>query len=250
MAMSPMAIGAVVVLLLVVAYAVSRNSVAVTPTGGITSSGHPAATPIDPGTSVPATVATVNLPTTLPSPTPSVPTPSPSYLVGQAPPILWVPPAPAPPASPPAPTAPTVPAPVLTSKIRVFKDFTGLGDAYLQIGEVYVYSGSRLLTKSDFSSATLTSTFGVIGDNSANSAIDGDPNSFAVSYRPSVPIQALDLTLTQPMQITKVSVLNRQDCCQSRLNGAKVALFGLNGESLFTATLTGQREVQVFSTGM
>ena len=137
----------------------------------------------------------------------------------------------------------------LTKKIIIVKETSSLpqegGQRHLNIGEVYAYQGERLLTTADFSGAELFP--GVFpGPYSASNAIDGDPNTTAHALPEDAPIKKLTLTLATPTHLTKVNVLNRQDCCWDRLEGAVLILLNNNDVEIFRKTLTGSRDLQVY----
>lgn len=106
-----------------------------------------------------------------------------------------------------------------------------------QIGEVKVYDSSdRLLTASDFSSAEYNT--GGHGAFPAQNAIDGDPNTFMHTMRSDSGMHQMTLQLKNPTNVKRVQVLNRADCCQTRLAGTVVELKSSAGALIKAFTLS------------
>lgn len=100
-----------------------------------------------------------------------------------------------------------------------------------QIGEVKVYdTNNRLLSAADFSSAAYNAEaadgLGVAFP--AANVIDGDANSFSHTNGQAA-VHQLTLVLKNPTDVSHVQVLNRADCCQSRLAGTVCELKAANG---------------------
>lgn len=208
--MTPVIIGTGVIVVMFILYVLSKTQSApvASATGGTSLSGSPSVTP--PATGTIAAVSTAN-PTVTPTPA----------------------------------------GPKETAQILIIKDTSSQPDAgtdqgwrTFQVAEVFAYSSSRKLDASDYSSATLSSAY---KNNMwpGSFAIDSNPNTF--SHTDIDPIGVLTLTLKNPAVITKVEVLNRQDCCQGRLAGAKLVLKDATGAIIWTGTLTGEKDVQVYT---
>lgn len=115
-----------------------------------------------------------------------------------------------------------------------------------QIGEVKVYGANGLLSAADFESATYTASDGVYsGIFPASNDIDGNPGSFTHTSGGAA-VHQLTLKLKNAQLVTKVEVLNRADCCQSRLAGAVIRLKDSSGAVLKQQVLTADR-TQVMS---
>lgn len=112
-----------------------------------------------------------------------------------------------------------------------------------QVAEVFAYSNGTKLTAPDYTDATLSSVY---GDNlyRAARALDGDPKTFASTGNDTIGV--MTLTLRNPMVITKVEVLNRQDCCQGRLAGATLVLKDSGDNTIWSGVLTAEAD-QVYS---
>lgn len=198
-----------VVAVLALAWIWTKNStVAQTPVGGVTVAGTPSAVIPLPPTGVTATVVSVTPDTT-----------------------------------------------GLTKKIIIIKDVTampGVVSSYLNIGEVYAYAGSRLLTSSDFSDAIVfpdvytNPNDHIVPIGSGSNAIDGKPETVTSTGTSSASFTSITLVLTKPIKLTQVNVLNRQDCCWDRLNGAVIMLINEAGTVLFKQPLHGVRDLQLF----
>ena len=104
-----------------------------------------------------------------------------------------------------------------------------------QIGELKAYDAvGRLLTSSDYSSVVYNNGgFGFPGSN----LIDGDPKTFTHTSGLD-PIHQMTVTLKTPVNISKVQVLNRADCCQARLNGTVCEFKRSNGTVIKQFVLT------------
>ncbi len=211
------AIGALLLLTYLLLTSSSGNAPVETPTGGTTIAGSPSTAPV-----TSRTVASVSVadPVNTPSVTP--------------PPVL--------------PAA----GPKLVSKILIIKDTSALtsdpgnngGDwRTFQVAEIFAYAGSRKLVASDYSDATLSPGY---GNNifPASLVTDGDPKTFA--HTGNAPIGILTLTLKNPTEITRVEVLNRQDCCQGRLAGANLILKDSADATIWSGVLSNAGD-QVFS---
>ncbi len=109
-----------------------------------------------------------------------------------------------------------------------------------QIGEVKVYTAAGLLSAADFESASYTSAGGAGYALSfpATNAYDGNPGTFTHTDGNGGNVHQLTLKLKQLQKVVKVEVLNRTDCCQSRLAGAVISLKSSGGEVLKQQTLT------------
>ncbi len=123
----------------------------------------------------------------------------------------------------------------------------------MNIGEVYAYAeGARLLVASDFLDAIMfpgmykNPTDPVVPVGWPMNAVDGNPNTVAHSDPPSAPIASLTLVLKRPTRLTQVNVLNRQDCCQGRLDGASLILKNSMEGVIMKQTLRGVKELQLF----
>lgn len=156
-------------------------------------------------------------------------------------------PAPAPTPTPtPAPTPPA--GPPKTYAVRVVKTpKSGVSDeVVLSVGEVRVYVGSILLKAADFSSAVHgIPSGGYEKAFPASRVIDGNIKTFAHSSTSTVE-KTLTLTLKVPAVVTKVEVINRQDCCQHRLANSKVQLLSQSGLPQASFNLTTARPWQSF----
>lgn len=107
-----------------------------------------------------------------------------------------------------------------------------------QIGEVKVYGANGLLSAADFESAAYTASDGdYTAIFPASNAIDGNPGSFTHTSGGAA-IHQLTLQLKNAQVVTKVEVLNRADCCQSRLAGAVIRLKDSSGAVLKQQVLT------------
>jgi hypothetical protein len=107
-----------------------------------------------------------------------------------------------------------------------------------QVGEVLVYTSNGKLTAVDFESATYNT--GNVGYGSifpATNAIDRNEQTFAHTDG-NGPLHVLTLKLKNPQTVVKVLVLNRADCCQSRLAGAVLRLKDVNDNVIREKTLT------------
>jgi hypothetical protein len=139
----------------------------------------------------------------------------------------------------------------LVKKIVIARDTStipGASPTWLNIGEVLAYEGSRLLTSADFSEATL---FPGIYERQgtpypASSALDGNEKTFAHSDGIDLSVTSLTLVLKNPTRLTQVNVLNRQDCCWDRLEGASLILYDSADRVVLKKTLRGIRELQLF----
>lgn len=107
-----------------------------------------------------------------------------------------------------------------------------------QIGEVKVYGANGLLSAADFESAAYNASAGNWAAlYPARNAIDGNPGSFTHTDGGAA-VHQLTLKLKNAQVVTKVEVLNRADCCQSRLAGAVIRLKDSNGAVLKQQVLT------------
>jgi hypothetical protein len=213
--MNPLIIGGLILGVLWIAYFLLKNSsVAQTPAGGVTAAGTPSAIIPLPPDGVIASVATVT-----------------------------------------PPQQPVTPPAKLVKKIIITKDmvkFPGSTGRWLNIGEVYAYEGSRLLTASDFSDAILFPDIRndpndpMVPLGLASNAIDGNPATVAHSGTEGAPLVTLTLILKNPTALTQVNVLNRQDCCYDRLEGAALLLVNEAGETIFNQSLKGIKDLQLF----
>jgi hypothetical protein len=160
-----------------------------------------------------------------------------------------------------ASSGPIVP-PVSTVKtIEIVRDTTNTHDPTngqdpnwrtFQIGEVQVIdeTGERL-NSTAFSSVKLnTHNFGFPELN----VLDNNPATFTHSSG-SGAVHQLTLTLKNPTTVRRVTVFNRQDCCQSRLNGAVLTLrnehgvvlkqLPLGSEASYTYDVSGPNGIRV-----
>lgn len=231
--MNPLLIGIAVVLVLVLVWWMKRPKVGVTPTGGITTPDHPAVLP------PPVTMPPSTLPTMPPATTPpSTATPPPIVSTGTV-------------ASADIPPAVAVIAPAGIKRIRVIKDTSmtpttklasGADTAWrtFQIGEIYAYSDNQLLKRGDFSDAQYVNTpaYNAAAFPAWN-AVDDDLKTFTHTGGDGG-VHILELTLAVPRAIQKVDVFNRQDCCQSRLDRARLQLFDEAGNNVFDKPLTSE----------
>jgi hypothetical protein len=205
--MNPLIVGGAVIVVLLLVWAYSRKSnVVPTPAGGATMAGSPAVTVPVPTDGVPASVA--------------VATPEPAGMG-------------------------------FVKRIRIIKDTSSQNDdprgdsgwRSFQVAEVFAYTNERKLTADDYSDATLSNMYGVGYE--GPKAIDGNPATF-VHTSTGEKSGVLTLTLKNEMKIIRVEVLNRQDCCQERLAGAKLVLEDPRGNIIWSGPLTGARDVQMF----
>lgn len=226
--MNPFVAAGIIVALGLMAYLLTKNSgtpPVETPTGGTTLAGSPSTAPATSGTV--AAVSTAS-PSTTPSTTPAS----------------------APSTQPSAPLSST--GQRMTAKILIIKDTSALTSdtgnngadwRTFAVAEVFAYAGDRKLAASDYSDASLSSMY---GNNlyPAALAIDGNPKTF--SHTGNDPIGIMTLTLKDPTVITKVEVLNRQDCCQGRLAGATLVLKDSVDATIWSGVLTAAGD-QVYS---
>jgi hypothetical protein len=127
-----------------------------------------------------------------------------------------------------------VDTPANMKMIRVSKDSTGkvmpVGEnsdwRTFQIGEIKAYGVNGLLTAADYESATYTRGDGGRSTNSpAYHAIDGNERTFTHTTDTQQQMHELTLILKKPQPIVRIEVINRMDCCQSRLAGAIMEMF-------------------------
>ncbi len=111
------------------------------------------------------------------------------------------------------------------------------------VAEVYAYTTDRKLVSGDYSDAQLSTLWpGFVPRN----AIDGDATTFT-STLPEDKVATLTLTLKNEAVITRVEVLNRQDCCNDRLAGAKLSLLDSTMNIVWSGVLTGAKDIQLFN---
>ena len=107
-----------------------------------------------------------------------------------------------------------------------------------QIGEVRVYNDAgALLPANAFISATYNTVGGWSDVFPAQNAIDNNPGTFTHTSGMGATHQ-LRLVLAAPTAISRVEVVNRQDCCQSRLQGALLTLRDAAGVEVGRMQLT------------
>ncbi len=155
------------------------------------------------------------------------------------------------PAPPPAPGTPVTLASTthtVTNNVKVIEvsknspavAVTGSDANTFQIGEIRAYGATgNLLTAADYSSAVYTASgnAGYALSYPASNAIDGKTYTFTHTHGIEK-VHALTLTLKIPQVITKVEILNRHNCCQSRLAGAVVSLKDANNKVIKSQVLT------------
>ncbi len=135
-----------------------------------------------------------------------------------------------------------------TKKIAIVKDTTNSdavkteGWRTFQIAEIKAYSASRLLTQSDYESATYEGSD--LSAWPAMNALDGDYSTFTHTIGEN-PRQSLILTLKEPQLLSGIDIINRADCCQERLNGALLLLLDTNNTPFYTRQLTGEQTISV-----
>lgn len=152
------------------------------------------------------------------------------------------------------PVTQTPAGPKETAKIVITKDTSSLSSdpgnnggewRTFQVAEVFAYSNGKKLSASDYSDARLSSTLNNGNEYPASYAIDNDSTTF--SHTGNYAIGSLTLTLKKPTVITRVEVLNRQDCCQGRLEGARLSLIDINNLVFWSGTLTGLGGLQIYT---
>lgn len=203
-----------------------------TPLGGVTDAASPAAQ------------APVHVPAPAPSPV-YVPAPEPVLVVQvkQVAPPLVMPQAPLPVT---VMSTPIVAEPQIKT-IEISKNSATMQNKYndnpdwktFQIGEVRAYNqNGELLNADKYSSAVYTSGDGGYSTPfPAMHAIDGNPRTFTHTSGLG-DLHALVLTLKEPTIISKVEILNRHDCCQTRLEGALITLRNTEGNTIMFKNLT------------
>lgn len=152
------------------------------------------------------------------------------------------------------PVTQTPAGPKKTAKIVITKNTSSLesdpanigGDwRTFQVAEVFAYSNGKKLSASDYSDARLSSNYGDGKAYPGSYAIDNDITTF--SHTGNDAVGTLSLTLKTPTVITRVEVLNRQDCCQGRLEGARLSLMDINNVVFWSGKLTGLGGLQIYT---
>ncbi len=107
-----------------------------------------------------------------------------------------------------------------------------------QIGELKAYDVSgRMLTNADFSSVVYNTAAYDNNYYPAGNIIDNNPNTF-IHTSGLDPVHQMTLTLKTPINVSRLQVLNRADCCQTRLNGTVCELKRTNGTLIKQFVLT------------
>lgn len=112
-----------------------------------------------------------------------------------------------------------------------------------QIGEIVVFDeAGNQLPGNAYSSASYNVNEGTSLIYSAMNALDGNKNSFSHTFGQQ-DVHTLTITLSSPVNVSKVDVYNRQDCvpvCNNRLNGAVVTFLDVNNNIIKVAPLTSE----------
>jgi hypothetical protein len=165
-------------------------------------------------------------------------------------------PAPAAPVPPPAPVPnggssapPTTPAKAAIKYIDFVKDTSVQRAANaanpenwttFQIGEVKLYDGSsNYIPRSAVDSIVWSPTSALHGSFYAANIYDNDPTTFSHNNGADA-IQKITVTLVAPTPLSKITVLNRQDCCQMRLAGVLMNLYDANKNLIVSYPLTAE----------
>lgn len=146
---------------------------------------------------------------------------------------------------------PVLPPSALIKRIIITKDTRDKPDPEgsdgtwrtFQVAEVYVWVDDKKLTASDFSDAVLSSEYAP--QYGARNAIDGDVKTFTHNNVETLGI--LTLTLKDPKPVTSIHIINRLDCCKSRMDGVYVNLEDASGDSQWSGKMSGSQEIYVFS---
>jgi hypothetical protein len=146
-------------------------------------------------------------------------------------------------------SAQVTPKPPKLVKYIIFrKDTNDLsGGGTFQIGEVKTFVDGVQLKPTDYTEARYL-TGGTAGGWQSQfpvgHIVDGALNTF--SHTDAGAVQELLLAIDRPANVTSLEVYNRLDCCQARLNGVKIILQDDMKNIVWTGTLTGQKDPQVF----
>lgn len=125
--------------------------------------------------------------------------------------------------------------------IEISKNLVSGGTRVFHVGEVIVYAADgRKLQAADFAYAKYNSeASGLATTYPAANAIDGKDSTFTHTFGENVLTHKLTLKLKVPTKLYKIVIVNRQDCCGDRLNGATVSFIADTGAVVSSRVLNG-----------
>jgi len=118
------------------------------------------------------------------------------------------------------------------------------GAKSINLADILAYSGTKLLTASDYEKLVLTPGDNTNPDRILNVITDNDPWTMSSTWDPNVNVHTMELTLKNPQQITRVDIVNRVDCCWGRLYNSKLILLDANRQVLYTTDLMNVNRTQ------